>query len=144
MNRWWFKSSACANSDAKIALFKPVSAAGTSASHNIVLCERFSPIWRELSASPSWIEQRFIESESVYKVYCNGLFPALVLKFKHLLKYDTVKPLLPMLLNTRKDKSKIFGQREAYLTAEEALKIHALAAELRERYRLSTFGFDVL
>lgn len=49
-----------------------------------------------------------------------------------------------MLLNTQKDKSKIFGQREDNVTPMETLKIHILAAELREHYRLSTFGFDVL
>lgn len=49
-----------------------------------------------------------------------------------------------MLLNTQKDKSKIFGQREDSVTPLETLKIHMLAAELHEHYRLSTFGFDVL
>lgn len=144
MDRWWFKRNANADSSPEIAIFKPVSAAGTPTSHNIVLCRRGSTIWRELSASPLWVEQKFIESELVYKVYCNGSFPPLIRKFHHLLRAEIIIRALPMLLNTQTDKNKIFGQKESNLTPLETAKIHALAVELRKHYKLSTFGFDVL
>ena len=77
-------------------------------------------------------------------MYCNGNFLPLICKFCHLLKFDTIQHTLPTLLNTQKDKNLIFGQRENNITPQEALKIHMLAAELRDHYRLSTLGFDVL